>query len=169
MEFKARASNTFLMNMFLIAFALLMAASDFAQPPKPDGFWHYRYIGWLLISMARLFVYWKYLYILLTGKLVLSVNEVSVQDLVKNIKYNWNDIKEIYDENGYLYLKMYMPADYVRYIKNPIKRLRAMKSDINLSNQTPFKINMDMVNVNPNVLLQLLDDYSVLASDTKIK
>lgn len=62
-----------------------------------------------------------------------------------------------------------MPADYVRYIKNPIKRLRAMKSDINLSNQTPFKINMDMVNVNPNVLLQLLDDYSVLASDTKIK
>jgi len=159
MEFKARASNTFLMNMFLIAFALLMATGDFVRPPRPDGFWHYRYIGWLLIALTRFIACRKYLYFILTGKLVLVVNETFVHDLISNIKYNWTDIEEIYDKNAYLYIKLYHPTDYVKYIRNPFKKLWA-KNVVKSADKTPFKINMDIVNVNPNVLLQVLDEYS---------
>ena len=59
------------------------------------------------------------------GKFVLTVNVISVHDLVKNIKYDWKDIEEIYEKNAYLYIKLYKPTDYMKYLRGPIGRLWA--------------------------------------------
>lgn len=168
MEFKVRISNIFLLNMFLVVFALAMGTRYLISQQIAHGFWHYMYIGWFLIAAVRLIAYRKYLYKMLVGKPILAVNEVYINDLLNNIKYNWNDIKEVFEDEGYLYIILYKPEDYVEHINNPRKRSRA-KNIINSGNETPFRINIDMVDSDPNALLQLLDDYSTQTATVKTK
>ncbi|MDB4923838.1 STM3941 family protein [Mucilaginibacter sp.] len=160
MEFKIRYSNTFVMNMSLIIIALLMASWDFISPTFQHGFLHYKYILWLVLALVRFLHYRKYIYLGLANKPVLIVNETYIYDLTKNIKYYWEDIKEVYERNAYLYINLYKPDDYLDNFHNPIKKLIA-KNIIAAKDRTPYNINIDLINVNPNVFLEILDDYSI--------
>jgi len=163
MEFKIRYSNTFVMNIFAIVVASLFAIMNFISPIAKTGVSHYLYIGWLLIAIFRFLIYRKYIYFGVKNKTVLIVDETCIYDLIKNAKYYWRDIKEVYEKNAYLYIVLYDPADYLNNIQNPIKRFWA-KSLTGSKKRTPYNINIDVVNVNPNVLLEFLDDCSTEAT-----
>ena len=163
MEFKIRQSNTFIMNMFMILLALAMAVFCFLHHNFKYRFFHYSYILWLVIALSRWIVYRPYIYLMVKAKPVLIVNDVFVDDRARGIKYYWNDIEEIYEDNGYLFISLYQPVDYFAKINNPVKRYLTKLLYKPGSSPTPYKINIDMINVSPDALLQLLDDYSLQA------
>jgi len=163
MEFKIRYSNTFVMNIILMILALFMTGLDFFFPVFKEGFLHYQYGAWLLLFLTSFIQYRKYLFIGLTDKPVLIINEVYINDLARNTKYYWCDIREVYEKNGYLRIILYNPTNYLSSFHNAIKRFWA-KHLVNSKKRTPYIINIDVVDVNPNVLLELLDDYSIEAA-----
>src|SRR5271165_4951501 len=111
MEIKTRMSSTFIMNMFLITLALLMAVFSFFHRSPKYGIINYIYILWLFIAFVRVRVYLKYIYLMIFGLPVLIVNETCIHDLAKKIKYYWKDIEAVYDDNASLYIKLYKPAE----------------------------------------------------------
>ena len=158
MEFKTRMSNTFIMNLFMIALALLMASfSLFNQSPQ-NGIINYIYILWLFIAYVRLRIYLKYINLMIFRRPVLIVNETCIHDLAKKIKYYWKDIDTVHEDNAYLYIKVYKPAEYLSKIGGPLKRF--IKGLVSNPFNTPFIININMVDVNPDLLLTVLDNYS---------
>ena len=159
MEFKVNQSSTFIMNMFLVVLALLMAFYSRLHTDPSDGIISYAYILWLLIAILRFSTYRKYLYLMIYGKPVLIVNEEYIYDAAQDIKYKWEDITEIKEANAFLYIELDNEKEYLARIKNPLTRL------IIVLRGTALRINIDMVKVNPNALLQILDDYSIKAND----
>jgi hypothetical protein len=163
MEFKTRISSTFIMNMFLIALALGMAVISFFYASFRYPFFHYSYLIWLIIAYVRFRTYRRYIYLILNNKPVLIINESYVYDGAKKIKYYWKDIEEVYDDNAYLYLKLHNPEEYLNKLGNPANRFTSeVFSNVH---KTPFVINTDMVNVNANVFLEILNNYSDQAFD----
>jgi hypothetical protein len=163
MEFKARASSTFVMNMILIALAMGMGIFSFFYTGFRYDFFKYSYILWLSIGFVRLRTYRRYIYLVLYNKPTLVVNESYIYDLANEIKYYWEDIDEIYEDNAYLYIKLYKPGEYAGKIGGPIKKfINGLIS--NLYN-TPFVINVDMVDIHLVALLEILDDYSIKANE----
>src|SRR5258708_7761657 len=122
MEFKTRISNTFIMNMFMIALALLMAYCTFFHRGFRYEIFNYSYVVWLFIAFIRLRNYRRYIYLMLLNKPVLIVNETYIYDLAKNVKYYWKDIESIYEDNAYLYIKLYKPDEYLTAKGKPLKK-----------------------------------------------
>jgi hypothetical protein len=165
MEFKTRTSSTFIMNMILIALALGMAIFSFFYTGFRYGIFKYSYILWLFIGYIRLRTYSRYIYLILSNKPALIVNESYIYDLANEIKYYWKDIDEINEDNAYLYIKLYNPAAYLSKTGRPVKRF--MNGLISNPYKTPFVINADMVDVHLGALLEILDDYSIKANETE--
>jgi len=163
MDFKIRYSNIFIVNILLIIVALGMALVSVIYPVFKSGILHYSYVIWALIALIRITVYYKPIYLAFYGKKVLTVNDEFIDDFINGIRYYWKDIKEIYEKNSHLYILLYEPNDYIKDIKNPVKRLVAKLFYISNGDKTPYIINIDLVNVNANVLLELMDDYSIKA------
>jgi hypothetical protein len=162
MEFKVRISNTFMMNMFMIVLALGMAIFSFFYIRFEYEIFNYSYILWLTIAVVRLMNYRRYIYLILYNKPVLIANENYIYDVAKKIKYYWIDISEIYEDNAYLYIKLFKSIDYLSKIGGPVKRFAT--GVISNAHGTPFVINIDLVDVNANVFLEILDNYSVQAA-----
>jgi len=154
MEFQTRISGTFVMNMIFILLAFFMAAYSAVHPILSPSYFRYLFVVWLIIGLTRLISYRKYFNFVAGRKTILTVNESFIHDLANDIKYNWEDINSVYEDNAYLYINLHNPNDYVAAIKNPFKKLKKQ-----LTGEL-FRINIDMVNVNPNVLLDILDEYS---------
>ncbi|BAU54743.1 STM3941 family protein [Mucilaginibacter gotjawali] len=154
MEFDTRISSIFVMNMFFIGFAFVMAFyCSFYGDFRYAGF-RYIYLIWLAIGFTRLLNYRKYFNFVIFRKPILVVNESGIYDLADNIKYLWKDIISIDEANAYLYIKVGNPKEYLANIQNPLKRfIKKLMSE-------PFKINVDMIRVNGDVLLDILDEYS---------
>jgi len=139
MEFKIRYSNTFVMNIILMILAVFMAGLDFFFPVFKDGRLHYQYVAWLLLFLIRFIQYRKYLFIGFTNKPVLIINEIHINDLARNTKYYWCDVREVYEKNRCLRIILYNPADYLSSFHNPIKRFSA-KRLVNSKKRTPYSI-----------------------------
>lgn len=162
MEFKARAGNTFVMNVCLIVLSLLMAVFCFLK--FKEGLLEYLALAWVVIAFVRTRTYAKYFYLYLKNKPVFAVTENHIEDFANGIKYYWCDIQEIYNENAYLYIKLNNPTDYINKIR-PVNRffLEAVSNTYN----TPFIVNMDMIKVSETALLGILDEYSIKAASSE--
>jgi len=154
MEFQTRISGTFVMNMTFILLAFCMAAYGAVYPILSPSYFHYLYMVWLIIGFTRLIVYRKYFNFVAGRKTILVVNGSFIYDLANDIKYNWDDINSVYEDNAYLYINLLDPDVYLAAIKNPFKRLKEK-----LTGES-FRINIDMVNINADVLLEILEEYS---------
>ena len=154
MEFHTRISGTFVMNMIFILLAFCMAVYSAVYANLSHSFFRYLYVVWLIIGLTRFMIYRNYFNFVAGRKTILIVNETFIYDLANNIKYNWEDINSVNEDNAYLYINLRNPNEYMAGIKNPLKRLRKR-----LTGES-FRINIDMVNVNPNVLLEILEEYS---------
>ncbi len=160
MEFEVRYGNVFVMNLLLIGLAIVMAFLSFFGSLSGHGLLKFFCALWMLIAFVRYLSYRQYISLRYRHKPVLTVNEIFIYDAAKNIKYYWKDIEEVYENNLYLYIKLNNPADYIQYISNPYRKFIA-KQAVKSGRETPYVINMDMIKVNPNVLLEMLDEYSM--------
>ncbi len=165
-EFKIRISNRLIMNVCLIILGSIMAVWSFFAFQHYAGVLRYVFIPWAIIALMRFSNYGKYLYTAVKGSPALIINENYIYDVVNNIKYNWKDIEEVYEENSYLYIDLCNPGNYAANISNPIKKMQ-ITAGLGDNVATPFKINIDVVNVDRTVLLELLDKYSIQATETE--
>ena len=156
MEFKVRLSNVFIMNIFMIVLAIIMAIVCYFSK-FPNKFFNYSYILWLFIAYSRLRAYGRYFYLFATGRSALFVNSNYIEDLTKGVKYYWNDILEINEENAYLYISLNDPKEYLKQIKWTSRNF--IKEIISNAYDTPFIINADVLNVNLNALLLINNNY----------
>jgi hypothetical protein len=150
------------MNLFLIALAFAMAIFCFFYRSFKYDFYRYSWIIWLVVGLFRLMFYRKYLQFIISDKPILIVNEFYIEDLAQEIRYHWKDIDQVYEDNGTLFIKLYNNVDYAAKMGGLTKKIFSgfISRSILMTNGTPFVINIDAVNVNPNALLQILDDYS---------
>jgi hypothetical protein len=155
------------MNVLLIIVALAMAFANFFHPIFTSGLLHYNYLIWASIALIRSVSYYKPIYFVITKKPVLNVTHESIDDFITGTRYCWKDIKEIYEKDAYLHLILYKPEAYLINIKNPIKRLFAKIFHSSDPDKTPFIVNIDLVDANPDALLELLDDYSIMAESKR--
>ena len=166
MEFKARTSSKFIMNMFLIVIAFGMTLFCFFYTEFKYEIFKYCWIVWFLIGFARLLVYRKFIGLVFNRNLILAVNEHYIEDIAAGIKYYWKDIDEVYEDNLRLYIKLFDQALYIDKMGNFTMRLFSGFTfrSILTTHNTPFVINIDLVDVSTNALLQILDDYSIEAA-----
>jgi hypothetical protein len=164
MEFKIRVSNSFVMNMCLVILASMMAIWSFFALRSNQGVLHYFFILWAVIALVRFSNYSRCLYIAVKGDPALVVNTSYIYDVVNNIKYYWKDVEELYDENSYLYINLHNPGNYAENISDPLRKM-IITWRLSENATTPFKINIDVVNVNNDVLLEILDNYSIQAEE----
>jgi hypothetical protein len=166
-EFQTKQSSVFIMNMLLIALALGMAIFSFIYKHFQHAYFQYSYILWLALALLRVKVYHRYIFLIINNKPVFAVNENYIDDFAKNIRYDWKDIDEVYEYNGYLHIKLYKPAEYLSKIKGALnKTIKTLFYRAN-NYENAFVINIDMIKVNPDVFLEILYNFSLKAVDGK--
>jgi len=158
MNFDVRFGNAFVINILLILLAVFMSFISFLEFFFKGGLLQYFFLLWSALAFIRYLAYRRYIYLSFNKLPVLTVNEQFIYDAVKDIKYNWSDIDEIYVDNGYLNIKLYHPENYLQYIESRLRR-RLAASAIR-SGRTPYVINIDMIKADYATFLNILDDYS---------
>jgi hypothetical protein len=154
MKFGIRYSNTFIMNLCMIALAVLMTIYSWAVTTHGvTGIVGYIPFVWLFLGFTRFAIYRKYLWLSITGKAALILTDEFISDEANGLKYFWKDITGLREENAYLYLSLKDPYAYLSQIKNPLKRviIRMMGAAV--------RINVDVVNVDVSVLIELIENH----------
>src|ERR1700722_6731027 len=140
MEFKARISyklaSLLVMALFLIAFEFFNARNI------PDS-WSVLFMLIPVFLIIRLLFYSKYIYLFLTKKPALVITESYIYDAVKDIKFYRDEIDTLYDDNGYLWLKLIEP-----------KHSTENEGD----KATLFKINLDLIEIDVDKLTEIIDN-----------
>jgi len=161
MEFKIRYGNNFILNIVFMFIAIVFACLTYSS--FKTGLMRYAYIGWIFIAVLRFYAYYRPIYLSIFNKPVLIANEKYIFDLSKNIKYYWKDIDTVYEKHSYLFIKLYRPSDYLNKINNPVKRVILWITIKSLPKKSPYFIDTGIVDIHPNALLEILDDYSIQA------
>lgn len=168
MEFKSRISYNFISKVLVAIIALCIAIFGvFKTSYISEGF-VFIYIAVFFIVILRLIMYRRYIYLHFFKKPVLVIDESYIYDVVAGIKYYLKDIDFVYENNAYLYIKLHYPAEYLNKIGDPIKRFILNVDYEPNAKETPYKINLDFVKVDLNVLLELLDDFTIKATQAEI-
>jgi hypothetical protein len=94
------------------------------------------------------------------NKPILEIDEVCIFDCVKNIRYYWDDIDEVYQIGCILYIKTYDPEKYIGHFKNLLSRYYNYSK-----REKAFDVNLDCLKVDIKMLLFQLDQYSIKAQE----
>ena len=157
MEFYVRQSSAFVFNILMVAVAGIMAAFSLIFFWHSTGAMHYFFILWLIIAMVRGYNYFNYFVLSLNKKPVLIINETCISDEANQIKYYWNDILAMTEQNLYLYIKIKDPDAYLQRISNPFRKFVIGASG------PAFKINLDLIKCDPEVLIDLINEANPVA------
>ena len=152
MEFDVRQSGAFVFNILLTLIAGFMAVFSPVFFWNTTGFMHYSFILWLIIALIRGYNYFNYFILSINKKPVLIINDACISDEANQIKYYWDDILAMREENLYLYIKVKNPNAYLKRISNPLR-----KFIVGASGPT-FRLNLDLIKCDPEVLIELIDD-----------
>jgi len=163
MEFKIYYSSAFIMDMFLMISAILLACLNFFSPVFKSGYLHYNYIPWLLIAIVKLFQYKKYIPFIFTESPIFTFNENYIHDKPNNIRYYWADVKAITKGYYLLNIWVYQPENYLSGFHNTIKRWRAKR--MIKKGKSPYFINIDIIDANDNDLLAVLNEYRLASQN----
>ena len=115
---------------------------------------------WIPISCLIWLQFGRLLLIILNRKPILIINEQYVFDRISGLEYSWTDISEIVDDGGILDIILAEPSIYLNKIKNPLRKAY-FKMRFNLMQSNPFRIQVNLIDVNKKALLELLNNYSV--------
>jgi len=167
MEFKGRISFNFISKMLVVIVALGIAVFGiFKTSYNSDGY-VFIYIVFFFIAAIRPILYRRYIYLILCRKPVLVINESYIYDVATEIKYYLKDIDLVYEHNAYLYVRLHHPSEYLNKIGDPIKRFILNLDYEPNAKETPYKINLDLVKIDLNVLFELLDDFTAKATQSE--
>lgn len=153
MQFYVRQSSILVMNMLMIGLAFFMAVFSLWYFWNVTGFLHYFFISWLVLGGVRCAVYWKYFRLWVKRQAGLQLTSEFIADEANGIKFYWADIRDMREENLYLYIRVAEPNDYLKKIKNPVNRFVA-------SFYLPdFRINLDVIKCHPEMLIELINEH----------
>ncbi len=154
MEFDVRQSGAFVFNILLALVAGFMTVFSLVFFWHTDGFIHYSFIIWLIIALVRGYNYYNYFVLSINKKPVLIINEICISDEASQIKYYWEDILSMTEQNLYLYIKVKNPEAYLQRINNPFRKIIIGASG------PSFRLNLDMIKCDSQVLIELIDDIN---------
>jgi hypothetical protein len=140
------------MNIILVFFAFFMAAVSALYFRNSTNWLHYFFVVWLIVAFARGVNYWKYFILSLRGKPVIIITDRYIADEANQIKYYWNDILGLTEQNLYLYIKLRDPNTYLKKVRNPLRRFLIGVSG------PQFRLNLDLVKCDPDVLIELIEE-----------
>jgi hypothetical protein len=156
---RIRYSGFFVFQILVIAGLLFVAGLDFFHPVFKQGFFHYDYVIKILLALTFLIQIYRQVYAVIINKPILTVTDKYLYDFVFDIKYYWKDIVEIYEKNGHLFINLYYQEDYLNKIGNPLRRFVARRWFKPGRKKTLFFINLDIVEADPNKLLEIFENY----------
>ena len=163
MEFKTRLSGFLFFQILLILALLSDATLDLLSPVFKTGFLHYNFIIYYLAGITWLLRIYRQIYSLITGKPILTINENYLYDFIDDIKYDWKDVEEIEEKQGFIYIKLYKPINYLNKIGNWHRRWVKKKWFNPTGKHSLFTIDSSLIAEDPNKLLEILNDYSLKA------
>ena len=153
MEFDVRQSGAFVFNILLVIVAGFMTVFSLVFFWNTTGFIHYFFILWLIVALARrIHNYFHYFVLAINKKPALTINEVYMSDEANRIKYYWEDIVGLSEENLYLYISVKDPDAYLKNISSPVRRFFVSASG------PEFRINLDVIKCDANVLIDLINE-----------
>jgi hypothetical protein len=158
MEFKTRISYKFASTL-VMALALVVFGFFYADNISKSG--DLIYILILLFIVIRLLFYRRYIYLLVNEKSAVVVTQNYIYDVAKDIKYYRDQVETLYEENGYLCLKLYDPVFYLSKIGDPIWRFIINFTYAPNRRKTPYKIDLDLIKISEDELAEIIDDYAV--------
>jgi|SRR6185503_12940481 len=143
MEFYVRQSGAFVLNVLMAMIAGFMAIFSLVFFWNSTGFMHYSFVLWLVIGLIRGYNYFNYFVLSVNKKPVLIVDEICISDEANQIKYYWEDILGMTEQNLYLYIKVKDPDAYLRRISNPVRKFIIGASG------PSFRLNLDLIKCDP--------------------
>jgi hypothetical protein len=163
MEFKVGYGNFFVFKIIMAVIFGGLGLLDFLSPISHTGFLQYKWVLETALSFLWILQIYRLIFLSVLKKPILTINERYLYDHNCKIRYWWKDIEEIYEKRGFLFIGLYCPKDYLDKIDEPIVRFVAnLRFKLNRT-KTLFFIHLETVEVDPNELLEILDDYSVKA------
>jgi hypothetical protein len=153
------ANYTFFRNIVIPVLVLAMTFFIFLYTSYLSDSFKYCWTLLLGIALARLIVYRRYVYLTFYKKPILITNENYIYDVATETKYYWTDIEEVLIDNAYLYLTLYDPASYLNKIGDPVKRYFINLNYDPGKKRSPYRIDLDWIDLNQDDLLEILDDH----------
>ncbi|QEC64480.1 hypothetical protein FRZ54_18505 [Mucilaginibacter ginsenosidivorans] len=96
---------------------------------------------------------------------MLIINESFVFVRKYNLKFLWSDIDEMVNDGTMLHIVLYDPLVYLDRMPNLFSQIYG-KLYFTVTQNTPFKIRLDLIDIHKNALLETLNNYSI-ASEQK--
>ncbi|MFC0518337.1 STM3941 family protein [Mucilaginibacter angelicae] len=121
-------------------------------------FYFFAGIVWVLLTVFRFIKLHNLISLALKKQPLLEANENYLYDHVSGIKFYWDDIEEISNDEYVLLLKTYDPSKYLSQFRRPIDRF------YNYSKKKKvFKISLDYIKADLKNLGETLNNFSILA------
>jgi hypothetical protein len=89
---------------------------------------------------------------------LLEANESYLYDHVSGVKFYWDDIEEICNDEYVLLLKAYEPSKYLKQFRRPIDRFYSYSKK-----KKVFKISLDYIKADLKNLGETLNNFSIQA------
>jgi len=138
MEFKARISYKVISSLMM---ALVLGIFVVFNGRNIPDSWNFIFILIALFLVLRLAFYGRYIYLFLNKKPALVVTESYIYDAVNDIRFNRDEIDTVFDDNGYLFLKLHNKEEN--------------------SEDTPpqYKINLELININYDKVEEIIGSF----------
>jgi hypothetical protein len=113
---------------------------------------------WVLKAIVDFPGQFTIIWLAIKKQLLFEANEVYLYDHVSGIKFYWDDIEEVNNEEFVLHVKMHDPSKYLTQFKNPIDRFNYYSKK-----KKVFIINLSNLKADYKNLEQTLNDFSIQA------
>jgi hypothetical protein len=167
MEFKIKYSDSLVLKISMAIIFGGLGLLNFISPVSKGGFLYHKWLIDALIAFLWLIQIYRPVYSSLFNKSILKVNEIYIYDSVADITYFWADIDEIYEQNSVLYITLHQPKHYLDKIGDPIRRWITKLRYKPVSKSHLFFISIDVVDFDPNDLLEVLNKYHITSMANK--
>jgi hypothetical protein len=166
MRYYLRFGKAFRLSLLLLLYPGAYIAIYYSRhkPEKMDYLLIVLY-SYLLVSiiLPRIF---KFIYFIIRKRPVLTANETFIFDHYRNIKYDWDDIKEIIATDNYLEIDLYQPEKYYLKIINPFFKVKIKLLSYLFKRKSFFKIDiLDIKKGENKNFLDSLNEFSMGAGD----
>ncbi len=111
--------------------------------------WPLTYLVTPIVAVITLFSFFKFCrltYFGISKNPVFTANNEFMFDHVENIKYSWEDIREIEAAEDSLTIYLFEPEKYLEKIENPLYKF-SIGFKLAMSEKPAYKINLDLLNI----------------------
>jgi hypothetical protein len=125
-------------------------------------FYQYMFPIFSIMLVIHFIKIYKYILLWFKNEPMLEVNESYILDCANKLKYFWDDIENVSEEGGILYIKVNDTEKYLTQFKNRISRRYNYSTK-----RDAFILRIDCVKAKTDRLINTMNDYSIKAMEMK--